>query len=161
MMPRTMVSTASAHASTAVTATATLVELDGGLAAAAGEAASELPGVEVRQGDAGDVATFADVLLVDLLLLCGIFGNISRAHIRRTIAAAPSMLVTGGTVIWTRGSHGAEDLRPVIRRWFVEAGLEEVAFDGHSEPFGVGVARAATPAPAAEPVPVRLFEFVR
>ena len=42
--------------------------------AAAGEG---LPGVEVRQADAGLVSAFADVLPADVLLLCGIFGNVS------------------------------------------------------------------------------------
>src|SRR5262245_1970836 len=53
----------------------TLVELDDQLAAAASAAASRLIGVQVRRGDAGDIATFEDVLPVDVLLLCGIFGN--------------------------------------------------------------------------------------
>ena len=42
--------------------------------AAAGQ---DLPGVEIRQADAGLVAGFADVLPADVLLLCGIFGNVS------------------------------------------------------------------------------------
>jgi hypothetical protein len=58
-------------------ATTTLVELDERLVAAARTAALALAGIQVRQGDAGDVTTFEDVLPVDLLLLCGIFGNIS------------------------------------------------------------------------------------
>ena len=105
----------------------TLVELDEQLAATARRASSQLAGADVRRGDAGDVATFADVLPVDLLLLCGIFGNISTDDIQATIGAVPSMLAIGGTVIWTRGWFAHEDLRPMIRRWFTEAGLTEVA----------------------------------
>jgi polygalacturonase len=106
----------------ALRATTTLVERDDRLAAAARTAASGLAGVQIRQGDAGDTATFRDVLPVDLLLLCGIFGNISTADIHATVTAVPSMLATGGTVIWTRGWFAHEDLttddpRLVRPRW--------------------------------------------
>ena len=133
-----------------LSATTTLVELDDRLAAAAQVAASTLAGVQVRHGDAGDVATFEDVLPVDLLLLCGIFGNISTTDIRATVAAMPSMLAAGGTVIWTRGWFAVEDLRPTIRRWFLDAGLNEISFDGEPERFGVGVAREQDAATRAD-----------
>ncbi len=139
----------------------TLVELDDQLADVARTSASPHDGIEVRQDDAGDMATFVDVLPVDLLLLCGIFGNISIADIRATIAAVPSMLSPGGTVIWTRGRATDEDLRPTIRRWFADAGLSEVAFDGDPERFGVGVARKRTDAPSTSPATTRLFTFLR
>ena len=142
-------------------ASTTLVELDEQLAATARQASSRLAGGEVRRGDAGNVATFADVLPVDLLLLCGIFGNISADDIRATIAAVPSMLAAGGTVIWTRGWFAHQDLRPTIRRWFTEAGLTEVAFDGDPERFGVGVAQSATNHPTTPPNNMRLFSFIR
>ena len=140
---------------------AVLVELDPELAERARRTADGRDGVRVRVGDAGDVASFDDVLPVDLLLLCGIFGNVDDDDIRRTIAAVPAMLVPGGTVIWTRGRFSAErDLRPHVRRWFVEAGLDEVAFDGEPESFGVGVARRPLDATAAVELPPRLFTFV-
>ena len=137
-----------------------LVERDPELAARAGRAAADLPTVDVRTGDAGDVATFRDVLPVDLLLLCGIFGNVSEADIRRTVAAVPGMLTPGGTVIWTRGRFADDiDLRPDVRRWFTDAGLEEVAFDGEPESFGVGVARRPRSTAVTGEAPPRLFTF--
>ena len=144
-------------------AATTLVELDAQLYATARAAGEIVAGVDVRQGDAGDVAVFADVLPVDLLLLCGIFGNISTADIRSTVAAVPGMLTAGGTVIWTRGWFGDEDLRPTIRRWVAETGLTEVAFDGEPERYGVGVARSRTDRPSGAVVPTttRLFTFIR
>ena len=141
--------------------TTTLVELDSALAAGARAAASGIAGVQVRQGDAGVWATFDDVLPVDLLLLCGIFGNISADDIRATIDAATTMLASHGTVIWTRGWHAGDDLRPTVRRWFVEAGLSELAFDGEPERFGVGVVRAGGEPPTAQHVDDRLFRFLR
>lgn len=144
-------------------AATTLVELDEQLASAARTAAARVPGTDVRRGDAGDVAVFADVLPVELLLLCGIFGNISAADIRSTIAAVPRMLTAGGTVVWTRGWFADDDLRPTIRRWFADEGLTEVAFDGDPERYGVGVARwpGTRLAGALEASTARLFRFVR
>lgn len=144
-----------------LTATATLVELDPQLAASASQHGPPVRGIDVRRGDAGDVSTYADVLPVDLLLLCGIFGNVSTADIQRTVAAVPAMLADGGTVIWTRGWFGDEDLRPTIRRWFVDAGLTEVAFDGPPERFGVGVARVGARDRHPSVVDGLLFRFVR
>ena len=71
---------------------AVLVESDARNAALARRAAAGhgLPGVQVPQADAGLAAGFADVLPADVLLLCGIFGNVSDRDIRRTVQAAPA-----------------------------------------------------------------------
>ncbi|MFV0307024.1 MAG: class I SAM-dependent methyltransferase [Desertimonas sp.] len=142
----------------------TLVELDADLAAGADARAASLrlSGVDVRRGDAGLVATFGDTLPVDLLLLCGIFGNITDADIAATVAAVPAMLTPGGIVIWTRGDfRDRPDMRPVIRRWFIDGGLIEITFDGPPSPFGVGVARWDGPTGDASGLPQRLFGFTR
>jgi len=96
----------------ALQASAVLVEQDVRLVEQARAQAAELGDVDVRRGDAGDPATFVDVLPVDLLLLCGIFGNVSDDDIRTTVAAVPAMLAAGGIVIWTRGVFDDRDLRP-------------------------------------------------
>ena len=137
-----------------------LVERDGALAAVASERARALalPAVTVVVGDAGATATFAEHLPVDLLLLCGIFGNVSEHNIRTTVRAVGAMLRPGGTVIWTRGGS-PPDLRPSVRRWFVDAGCEEVAYDGEPERYGVGVGRLTSPPPGPTALPARLFTF--
>ena len=142
---------------------ALLVELDAELAARA-RASATSAGVRrltVRVADASSPVSYADVLPVDLLLLCGIFGNVSERDIRRTIAAVPAMLAPGGRVIWTRGRCEGRDLRPAVRRWVRDAGLEEIAYDGEPELFGVGVARAGASGSAGRELPDRLFTFVR
>jgi hypothetical protein len=109
---------------------AVLVELDphnAGLASARAAQAG-LTGIDVRLADAGMVASYADALPADVLLLCGIFGNVSDTDIRRTIAAAAGMCVPGGTVIWTRHRR-PPDLTPHMRNWFAAAGFEEAAFE--------------------------------
>lgn len=143
------------------TAGAVLVEQDARLAQDAGAIAGRLGLGQVRvlAGDAGDTATFALALPVDLLMLCGIFGNVSERDIAATIAATPRMLRPGGTVIWTRGGT-QPDLRPVIRQWFLDAGFREIAFDSEPQGFGVGMAQLAGPV-AHRPLPRRLFTFLR
>jgi len=142
---------------------AVLVEVDPVLAEAARAAASAagLERVVVRTTDAGLSASFVDALPADLLLLCGIFGNVSERDIHRTISVVPQMLQPGGLVIWTRGCRDDHDLRLTVRRWFVEEGFEEIAYDGEPEPFGVGVARWPGPARAGGGLPERLFTFIR
>src|SRR5580698_7292952 len=84
--------------------------------------------VEVREADATVMATFADALPADVLLLCGIFGNVSDEDIRFTVEAASAMCRPGGTAIWTRHRR-PPDLTPQIRAWFAASGFDELAFD--------------------------------
>lgn len=108
--------------------TALLVENDAGLAARAREAADALTAtVEVRQADAAKSEVYAHAAPADLVLLCGIFGNISDADVRATVEAASQLCAPGAEVVWTRHRHDA-DLTPSIRSWFADAGFEEVAF---------------------------------
>ena len=129
--------------------TALLVEADPRLAAQARQRAAEaeLPGVEVREADAGIVDSFADALPTDILLLCGIFGNVSTDDIRRTVEASAMMCAPGATVLWTRHRR-APDITPQIRAWFLASGFEEVAFHAPDTDAltGVGVNRLPTSA---------------
>jgi hypothetical protein len=140
---------------------AVLVEADAGnaglaRAAAAGRGLSQ---VEVRQADAGLVASFADALPADVLLLCGIFGNVSDRDIKRTVHAAAALCRAGATVIWTRHRR-PPDLTPRVRAWFAESGFAEIAFDAleTSALTSVGVNRLCGTS-AAELPGHRLFTF--
>lgn len=138
-----------------------LVEIDPTLAAAAERRAVDFGvAATVIVGDAGLAKTWQHVGPVDLLMLCGIFGNISETGIRATISASRGMLTRGGSVIWTRGRFADQDLRPQIREWFEEEGFTESAFDSEPTGYGVGVHRITSQLPVT-PVPDRLFSFVR
>ena len=91
-------------------------------------AAAGLTRVYVREADAGLIASFADVLPADVLLLCGIFGNVSDSDIKRTVGTAAALCAGGATVIWTRHRR-PPDLTPQLRAWFAASGFDEVAFD--------------------------------
>ena len=140
---------------------ARLVELDDRLVeqARAGITATGLERVEVVARDAGDLAVYAGMVPADLVLVCGVFGNISDDDVARTVRLLPSLCRPGATVLWTR--HRLEpDLTPTIRQWFAEAGFEEVGFETvEGFFFGVGAHRWPGPTPAA-PGEERLFTFV-
>jgi hypothetical protein len=142
---------------------ARLVELDPVNAGVARDLAASagLSKVDVVTGDAAAMAAYAGAVPADLVLACGVFGNVSHAHIRRTIGALPQLCTEGATVIWTR--HRREpDLTPTVRGWFAEAGFEELAFDapeGESLWISVGTHRfRGVPAPFDPEL--RMFEFV-
>ena len=78
----------------------------------------------------------------------------------------PSLLVTGGHVIWTRGADVPRDPTAydgdpaeLVRSLFTGAGFEEVAFVSDPSGFRVGVHRWPGPTGAPEPGR-RLFDFV-
>jgi hypothetical protein len=102
-----------------------LVELDARNVEVARSLAPD--GIEVVQADAGSTDAYVDAAPADLLLLCGIFGNISNDDVERTARAVPQLCAPGATVVWTRSRH-APDLTPAVRKWFADAGVVETAF---------------------------------
>lgn len=138
-----------------------LVELDEHNAEVAREGVADagLTGVEVVQGDAALTGMYRDAIPADVLLLCGIFGNITNDDVHATVAAAPMLCAPNATAIWTR-LRRAPDVTPAIRGWFAEAGFDEVAFDSPGQDrFAVGTCRLVR-----EPLPfeadLRLFTFL-
>jgi hypothetical protein len=141
-----------------------LVELDPTLAAFARDRARAAGlGAQVRivEGDAGLCRWYAHDVPADLVLVCGVFGNISEADIARTVRALPGFCRGGAEVIWTRHRR-PPDATPFIRAAFAEAGFEERAFeapDGYV--LSVGRERCATGGPGSTFDPAaRLFDFV-
>jgi hypothetical protein len=116
--------------------------------------------VRVTRTDASSSDAYTGLMPADLLLLCGVFGNIADRDVRRLIGALPQLCGTGGLLIWTR-HHRPPDLTPSIRRWLREARFDEVSFTAPSDVvFSVGAHRFS-----GEPVPLEpartLFSFVR
>jgi Putative methyltransferase len=141
---------------------ALLVELDPTLVARARSRAAELgvaDRVRVVEGDASLASVWADAVPADVVLVCGIFGNISAADISRTIAVLPGMCAAGGHVVWTR-HRVPPDRTPAIRAEFAAAGFTELAFEAPDGAIlGVGHHRlqgATAPFDANQ----RLFQFV-
>lgn len=138
---------------------ARLVELDAqNVALAQGAArAVGLDAVEVIAGDASMTDAYIGAVPADLILICGVFGNIAAADIANTIDQLGQLCAREATVIWTRHRR-APDLVPRIRETFARAGFNEVAF-ADAPPFGVGTNRLqAAPRPLQSGV--KLFNFV-
>jgi hypothetical protein len=131
--------------------TARLVELDPALAAAARRAAADagLPGVEMVTGDAALTDAYAGLVPADLVLVCGVFGNIPEPDIRRTVGCCAQLCAMGGTTVWTR-QRRPPDLVPQICGWFGEEGFELSWLSDPGTGYGVGAHRfAAEPRPLA------------
>jgi len=81
-----------------------LVELDPRNVAAARDriSAAGLEGFEVVEADASRSDAYAGAVPADLVVACGIFGNISLDDIERTIRFLPSLCAPGAHVLWTR-----------------------------------------------------------
>ena len=142
--------------------TATLVELDPSLAerAATTATAEGLDGVDIRCADAGHSTAYGGALPADLVLLCGVFGNVSDDDVRLTVRALPQFCRSGALVVWTRHRR-PPDLTPHIRSWLGVEGFEEQAFVAPDDAlFSVGAHRFL-----GSPVPLelgaRLFTFLR
>lgn len=121
---------------------------------------STLVDVEVVLGDAGESSSYEGLVPAGVVLVCGVFGNVTDEAIERTICLLPSLCDRGATVIWTR-HRMPPDLTPVVRRWFVEAGFAEVEFAGSDDlyPAAVGMNRfSGQPAPFRPDVSLFAFD---
>lgn len=141
---------------------ATLVELHPALARQATRAATGTAArVEVRERDAGSTEVYVDVAPADLVMLVGVFGNISDDDVASTIAACPQLCRPGAVVLWTRG-RSRRDINAFVRREFIANGFSELDYttlDTGSCP-AVGTMRFDGPAVPLVPAQ-RLFTFVR
>jgi hypothetical protein len=142
---------------------ARLLELDDVLAARAEDHAAEhgLDGVEVHRADAGSTDSYAGAVPADLVMMCGVFGNVTDDDLRGTVAALPQLCAAGATVVWTRGRFRSGDLTGTVRGWFAESGFAEVALDAPDDAtYRVGAHRlVAAPRPLAPGN--TFFTFVR
>jgi SAM-dependent methyltransferase len=149
---------------------ARLVELDPRLVEqgrATAAAAGLTKGVEFVSGDATVAAHYRDFAPADLVLACGVFGNVRRADASALVETLACLCRAGGSLVWTRGvpgrlrgayaraaaaGHAADPamIRELLARWdFEDVQIEETA-DGR---FVVGTSRhrgAAPPLPAAD-----------
>jgi hypothetical protein len=137
------------------------VELDPQLVASGRERAAHdgVDQVEFIVGDAAVTDAYVGAVPAQIVLVCGVFGNITDADIHRTVAALPQLCAARASVIWTRGTF-APDLTPTIRGWFAEAGFSELTFIAVPETtMAVGVHRLES-SPRSIRAGRRLFTFL-
>jgi hypothetical protein len=139
-----------------------LVERDPDNAAAARAAigAAGLRGLEVLEADAGSSDAYAGACPADVVLVCGVLGNISDDEIELTLKFLPRLCATGAWVLWTRHPRPV-GIIATIERWLIEAGFAPRALVVPDAPlFGVGAARLVGPAQPFQ-TGKRLFRFRR
>jgi hypothetical protein len=138
---------------------ARLVELEAqnvALAQAAARAAA-LDALEAVAADASTTDAYLGAVPADIVLVCGVFGNIAAADVATTIEQLVQLCAARASVIWTRHRR-APDLVPHLRAAFASCGFEEVAF-AEAPPFGVGTSRLLAPPRPLQPG-VKMFEFI-
>jgi hypothetical protein len=140
---------------------ARLVELDPRNSEAAAEAAraAGLVGVDCVTGDASHTDAYVGAIPAELILACGVFGNITDTDIERTISILPQLCAHGGYVVWTR-NRKPPDITPALCQWFEKYGFEQCWLAGPElGDYGVGMHRfTGTPEPLERGV--RMFTFV-
>jgi hypothetical protein len=149
------------HHPRADSVSARLIELDPKLATKAEQRARDagLPGVEVIVADASCTDAFVGAVPADLVLACGVFGNLSDSDVERTVQAMPELCAEHGVVIWTRHTW-PPDLTPQIRGWFGEGGFSERHFVSPGpESYAVGMNELHAP-PRPMQAGQRLFTFI-
>jgi hypothetical protein len=138
---------------------ARLVELDARnvLLARLAARAEGLDAVEAIAADASITDAYAGAVPADLILICGVFGNISADDVLHTIESLTQLCAPAATVVWTRHRH-PPDLVPHVLAAFERAGFAQLACE-EAPPFAVGASRLlAAPRPLTRGV--RLFEFI-
>jgi len=139
---------------------ARLVELDPKNVDLAAEAARSagLSKVEAVVADAALLDHYDGIAPADIVLICGVFGNIADRDIERTVNACTQLCSAGGRVIWTRHRKDPDRV-PLICGWFEERGFEREWVTGRDRLQAVGVHRFG-----GRPMPLqrgtRIFDFV-
>jgi hypothetical protein len=87
-----------------------------------------LDSIDVVACDAAVTDAYVGAVPADLVLVCGVFGNVSDADVARIIGAMPQLCAHRASVIWTRHRR-RPDLTPRIRAWFHEAGFVQRTFE--------------------------------
>jgi hypothetical protein len=138
---------------------ALLVELDPDnvRAATAAARAAGLDRIRTVCADGSRSDSYASAVPADIVLVCGVFGNISAQDVERTIDRLDRLCAPGATVIWTR-HRNPPDLVPRIAEAFASAGFAPLALEDAPH-LAVGsnrLERAPRPFRPGE----TLFEFI-
>ncbi len=96
--------------------------------------------VNAVTGDASLVDHYRHMAPAHLVLLCGLFGNITDEDIQRTIESCSQLCRTHGAVIWTR-NRKAPDKVPLICEWFEAQNFDRDWVSDDDPHYGVATHR--------------------
>ena len=150
---------------------ATLVEVEPRLCVLARARVTEnaLTGIEIKQADAGTTDTFAGGSPADLVILVGVFGNISDTDVRATVEILPAFCKPNALVIWSlrrkprrhpvhQSYQNDHERVEKVREWFDAERFLEVFSNRNDAAFHVGAYRFKGEPPALPPAR-RFFSF--
>jgi len=99
--------------------------------------------IEFINGDATSAASYVGAIPADIVIVCGIFGNLSdEAELQRLLGNLGFLSKPGAFVLWTRGHFQGVPDSELVRKNFRELGFEEVKFQlTATGDMGVGINR--------------------
>ncbi len=95
-----------------------------------------LKNIRALTADASKMEHYVTMAPADLVLMCGVFGNISDKDIRRTISISRRLCGHGGRIIWTRHRRNP-DMVPRICSWFHAEKFEQELSAAEDKDYGV------------------------
>ncbi|WP_229821358.1 MULTISPECIES: hypothetical protein [Streptomyces] len=93
-------------------------------------------------GDAASTHLYAGMAPADLVLMCGVFGNITDEDGETTVDHCTELCRKGGVLVWTRHRR-TPDLVPRICEWLEARGFAHQWLSAPDAGFGVGAHRCA------------------
>tara|TARA_R110002110_G_scaffold2915_15_gene14904 strand:+ start:196 stop:882 length:687 start_codon:yes stop_codon:yes gene_type:complete len=109
-------------------------------------------------GDASLIDHYDGMAPAHLVLLCGLFGNITDEDIQNTVSTCSQLCRTDGAVIWTR-NRNVPDKVPLVCEWFEAHDFEREWLSDDDPHYGVGTHRfRGCPHPIV--YGTRMFTFV-
>ncbi|HEY8545166.1 MAG TPA: hypothetical protein VIL36_08965, partial [Acidimicrobiales bacterium] len=109
--------------------------------------------------DAGRSDAYLGAAPADVVLVCGMFGNVPEDDIPCTIEQLPRLCAEGGTVVWTRDREPLDDVTRV-RTLFAAAGFGEVDLVAPPGTTFVVGAHRLLGVPSRLVPGIRLFDFL-
>ncbi|MEH1921718.1 class I SAM-dependent methyltransferase family protein [Nostoc sp.] len=99
--------------------------------------------IEFINGDATISSNYVGAVPADIVIVCGVFGNLAdETELNRLLANLSFLSKKGAFVIWTRGHSQGIAHSETVRKFFREHGFEEVDFKlTATGDMGVGIHR--------------------
>ena len=116
--------------------------------------------IELINGDATIADNYVGAVPADIVIVCGVFGNLAdEAELNRLLTNLSFLSKQGAFVLWTRGHSNGIPYSETVRKFLRSAGFEEVNFKlTATGDMGVGIHRYSGENVAA-PKEQQLFAF--
>ncbi len=116
--------------------------------------------IELINGDATISDNYVGAVPADIVIVCGVFGNLAdEAELNRLLTNLSFLSKQGAFVLWTRGHSNGIPYSETVRKFLRSAGFEEVNFKlTATGDMGVGIHRYSGENVAA-PKEQQLFAF--